>query len=61
MLFHLKFDQESNTKEVGHFLSFPTDIYFLSSYQRFRQYDFLQDNGIAENCISRQIAVVKEK
>jgi hypothetical protein len=36
-------------------------IYLLSFDQRFRRYDFLQDDGIAENCIFGQIAVVKEK
>jgi hypothetical protein len=61
MLFHLKSDQDSNTKEVGDFLSFPTDIYFPSSDQWFRRFDFLQDAGVAENCISGQIAAAKEK
>jgi hypothetical protein len=61
MLFQLKSGWESNIKEVGDFLSFPTGIYLPSSDQRFRHYDSLQDDGVAENCISRQNAVGKEK
>jgi hypothetical protein len=36
MLLHLKFDQESNTNEVGDFISFATGIYLPSSDQWFR-------------------------
>jgi hypothetical protein len=35
MLFHLKFNQESNTKGEGDLLFFPTCIYFPSSDQWF--------------------------
>jgi ABC-type transport system involved in Fe-S cluster assembly fused permease/ATPase subunit len=51
MLFHLKSDWESNTKEIGDFLKFSTVIYFPTSNQLFRRYDFLQDYRVAENCI----------
>jgi hypothetical protein len=51
MLFHMRFDQESNIKDVGDSLSFPTGIYSASSDQRFRQFDFLQDNGVAETVL----------
>jgi hypothetical protein len=61
VLLYLKSDCESNTKKVEDFLIFPTVIYLPSSDQRFRRYDFLQDGGVAENCISGQIAAVKEE
>jgi hypothetical protein len=46
MLFHLTFDQESNTKEVGDFLIFPTGIYLPLSDQRFRRYEILKGGGL---------------
>jgi hypothetical protein len=61
MLFYLKFGWESNTKKVEDIHNFPTGIYFPSSNQRFRFYDFLHDDGFAENCNYGQIAVLKEK
>jgi hypothetical protein len=39
---------------------FPMGIYLPSSDQWFGFYDFLHDNGFAENCNTGQIAVFKE-
>jgi hypothetical protein len=39
---------------------FPTGIYLPASDQWFRFYDFMHDDGFAENCNSGQIAVLKE-
>jgi hypothetical protein len=50
MLFHLKSDGESNTKEVEDFRIFPTGIYFPSSDQRFRSYGILKIDFTAEFC-----------
>jgi hypothetical protein len=61
ILFYLKFDQESNTKKLEDSTIFPTGIYLPSSDQRFRCYDFLHDDGFAENCNSGQTATTKEK
>jgi hypothetical protein len=36
-------------------------IYFPSSGLQFMRYDILQDGVVAENCISGQNAVAKEK
>jgi hypothetical protein len=60
LLFYLKFGWESNTKKVEDFTSFPMGIYLSSSDQRFRFYDFLHDDGFAENYNYEQIAVLKE-
>jgi hypothetical protein len=60
VLFDLKFVWESNTKKVEDILSFPTGLYLPSSDQRFRFYDYLYDDGFAENYNSGQIAVLKE-
>jgi hypothetical protein len=57
--FYLKSDWELHTKMVKDFLNFPTGIYFPSSDQRFRRYNFLPDDGVAENCNSGQIAAMK--
>jgi hypothetical protein len=46
VLFYLKSDWESNTKNLEDFLSFLTGIHLPSSNQRFRRYDFLQDDGL---------------
>jgi hypothetical protein len=59
VLFDVKSDWESITQKVEDIHSFPTGIYMPSSDQRFRCYDFLPDNGAAENCNSRQIAATK--
>jgi hypothetical protein len=61
VLFYLKSGWESNTKKVEDFLRFPMGIYFPSSGQQFMRYDILQDGVVAENCISGQNAVAKEK
>jgi hypothetical protein len=61
VLFDLKFGWESNTKKVEDILIFPTGIYLPSSDQWFRFYDFLHDDGFAENCNSGQIAATTEK
>jgi ABC-type transport system involved in Fe-S cluster assembly fused permease/ATPase subunit len=60
-MFDQKSDWESNTKKVEDILNFLTDIYFSSSDQRFRCYDFLHDDGVFENCNSGQITMLKEK
>jgi hypothetical protein len=60
VLFDLKSAWESNTKKVEDIISFPTGLYLPSSDQRFRFYDYLHDDGFAENCNSGQIAVLKE-
>jgi hypothetical protein len=52
---------ESNTKKVQDATSFPMGIYLPSSDQLFMFYDFLYDDGIAENYNSGQIVVLKEK
>jgi hypothetical protein len=51
----------SNTKKVENISRFPTGIYLPSSDQRFRFYDFLHDDGFAENCNSGQTAETREK
>jgi hypothetical protein len=61
MLFYLKFDWESNTKKLEDSNIFPTDIYLPSFDQRFRFYDFLHDDGFAENCNFEQTTTTKEK
>jgi hypothetical protein len=60
VLFCLKSDWESNNKKVEDLFSFPTGIYLPSSDQRFRRYSFLPDDGVAENCNTGQIAVLRE-
>jgi hypothetical protein len=57
----MKSDWESNTKKVEDILIFQKNIYLLSSDQWFRHYDFLHDDGFAENYNSGQIIVLKEK
>jgi hypothetical protein len=37
------------------------DTYLPSDNQWFRRYGFLGDDGVAENCNTGQIAVLKEK
>jgi hypothetical protein len=61
MLFYLKFDQVLNIKKVEDSTRFPTGIYLPLSDQWFRFYDFLHDDGFAENCNSGQTAATKEK
>jgi hypothetical protein len=58
-MFDLKFDGELNTTKVDDSLIFPTEIYLLSSDQRFRRYGFLLDDGLLKT-VSGQIAVTKE-
>jgi hypothetical protein len=60
MLFDLKSIWESNTKKVEDILGFPTGLYLPSSNQRFKFYDYLYDDGFAENCNSGQTAVTRE-
>jgi hypothetical protein len=60
-VFYLKSDRESNTNKVEDFISFPTVIYLPSSDERFRWYDYLPDDMVAENYNSRQIAASREK
>jgi hypothetical protein len=60
MLFYLKPVWESNTKKVEDILSFRTGLYLPSSDQRFMFYDYLRDDGFAENCNSGQTAVTRE-
>jgi hypothetical protein len=50
---------ELNRKKVEDLLRFSTGIYFPLSYQWFRRYSFLQDDGVAENCNPGQIAATK--
>jgi hypothetical protein len=50
-----------NTKKVDDIHSFPTGIYLPSSDQWFRSFDFLHDDGFAENCDSGQTAATGEK
>jgi hypothetical protein len=61
VLFDLKYGWESNTKKVEDIHIFPTGIYLHSSDQRFRFYDFFNGDRFAENCNSRQTAVMREK
>jgi hypothetical protein len=61
VLFLLIFDLESYTKKVEDIHSFPTGIYSSWSDQRFRFYDFLRADRVAENYNTGQIAVMKEK
>jgi hypothetical protein len=51
VLFYPKSDWELITKKVEDFLSFPMGIYFLSSDQQFRRYDFLPDDGLLKTAI----------
>jgi hypothetical protein len=60
VLFDLKSVWELNTKKVEDILSFPTGLYLPSSDQRFRFYDYLHDDGFAENCNSGQTTVMRE-
>jgi hypothetical protein len=60
VLFDLKSVWELNTKKVEDILIFPTGLFLPSSDQQFRFYDYLHNDGFAENCNSGQIAVLKE-
>jgi hypothetical protein len=60
VLFDLKPVWESNIKKVEDIHSFPMGLYLPSSDQRFRFYDYLHDDGFAENCNSGQTAVTRE-
>jgi hypothetical protein len=60
VLFDLKSVWELNTKKVEDVLSFPTGLYMLLSDQGFRFYDYLHNDGLAENCNSGQTAVTRE-
>jgi hypothetical protein len=60
VLFDLKSAWESNTKKVEDILSFPTGLYLPSSDQRFRFYDYLHDDGFAENCNLGHTVVTRE-
>jgi hypothetical protein len=61
VLFFLKSVGGLNTKKVEDSLIFLTGIYLPSSDQWFRRYDFLPDDGFAENCNSGQTAATRGK